>query len=117
MKDVIHRDVLLAYLCHCASQKMKDAEFLLHAIEGSSLNCSMKKGSLQQVDDGTLETLQNNLLELKKVLVPIEEYHQNMALEHGELIHVIKLILRAAADTWPLIKSRCTEEVLRTLRF
>ncbi|RWR82039.1 protein SIEL isoform X1 [Cinnamomum micranthum f. kanehirae] len=117
LEDVIHRDVLLAYLCHCASQKMKDAEFLLHAIEGSSPNCTMKKGSLQQVDDGTLETLQNNLLELKKVLVPIEEYHQNMALEHGELLHVIKLILRAAADTWPLIKSRCTEEVLRTLRF
>lgn len=117
LKDVINRDVLLTYLCHCASQKMKDAELLLHGIDGSSLSCSVKKGSLQQVDDETLQTRQNNLLSLKKALAPIEEYQQNVPLEHGELIHVVNYILRAAADTWPLVKSRCTEEVLMTLRF
>lgn len=121
--NALNRDVLSAYLGHCTEEaplpdtalKMDDG-LLLHAMEESNLDHNVKKGFVLEKCGTAQIEFRGNMSNPNVLLTFIEEYQRNLDMVHEQAIHVVKFVLRTATDTWPSVKFRYSEEVLRTVR-
>ncbi|XP_077250685.1 ARM repeat superfamily protein isoform X2 [Tasmannia lanceolata] len=129
--EVINKDPLLAYLCHCkrpmpfpaATANIKEDEHFLHVVGGGNLNCTKDKricrihSSMQEISEDTSELeFPNNLVGPRQVSTVLK-HQQKVAFLPKEVICAVNHILVVVVGTWPSIKSGYTNEVLRTLRY
>ncbi|KAK9168024.1 hypothetical protein Syun_000164 [Stephania yunnanensis] len=124
-RDASNQDNLLSYLCYHSKfvplfTPVKEAEFAPSFTEEST-TMNNDKGRINQ--EVTLmesscyrESLFKNNLRDTRDSIPAQECRNKVDNMHEEAIYTVKLILRVAAENWPLIKSGSTEEARQTLR-
>ncbi|KAK9159201.1 hypothetical protein Scep_005775 [Stephania cephalantha] len=124
-RDASNQDNLLSYLCYHSKfvplfTPVKEAEFAPSFTEEST-TMNSDKGRINQ--EVTLmesscyrESLFKNNLRDTTDPIPAQECRNKVDNMHEEAIYTVKLILRVAAENWPLIKSGFTEEARQTLR-
>ncbi|KAK3032868.1 hypothetical protein RJ639_037045, partial [Escallonia herrerae] len=125
LADIMKQDTLLAYLSHCsrsavvsASEFFKWEEASFPMVEGDPPDyigtklTSPVKMHLQEGSDGASEIHSQGSLEPSNAATP--EHYQLEVLD--EVKNCMKLIFAKVEDIWALIRFRCMDEVLRTLR-
>ncbi|KAF5200801.1 Integrator complex subunit [Thalictrum thalictroides] len=121
LRDVMSQDTLFAYLSYCSrflhspiAEIFGQEEHCFSVVEDASNPYSKEiikhVTPLHQVSYGTSEiNCQDNSWDPSHTFSS-QEYQQK------EATHAIGPVLKIVADTWPLIKSGCTDEVCRALR-
>ncbi|PIA37467.1 hypothetical protein AQUCO_03000205v1 [Aquilegia coerulea] len=127
LRDVMSQDTLFAYLSYCSrflhspiaeifGQEEHCFSMLEDAPNHYSTEITKHVTPLRQISYGTSENhWQDNSWDPSHTF-SLQEYQQKLTFAQKEATHAIGLVLKIVAETWPLIKSGCMDEVHKALR-